>query len=124
MCQYIPQLMMEMLCLGENCESAIMVRQTATTGSLVLRVLRNNEWIEEMIYWLERFNNDFVKQEEPPPQNFFLEGGDPVDRKRYREFLELTKRVQDDVELLEHIPHRSVQRATAKQSVSMNLFLD
>jgi len=124
MCQYIPQLMMEMLCLGENCESAIMVRQTATTGSLVLRVQRNNEWIEEMIYWLERFCNDFVEQEEPPPQNFFLEGGDPVDRKRYREFLELTKRVQDDVELLEHIPHRSIQRATAKPSVSMNLFLD
>eukprot|EP00531_Pseudo-nitzschia_arenysensis_P001396 CAMPEP_0116127438 /NCGR_PEP_ID=MMETSP0329-20121206/6840_1 /TAXON_ID=697910 /ORGANISM="Pseudo-nitzschia arenysensis, Strain B593" /LENGTH=544 /DNA_ID=CAMNT_0003621537 /DNA_START=114 /DNA_END=1748 /DNA_ORIENTATION=+ len=124
MSQYIPQLMMEMLCLGENCESAIMVRQTATHGSLVMRIQRNNEWIDEMIYWLERFYCDFVEKEEPPPRNFFLEGSNPDDQARYKEFLELTKRVQDNVELLEHIPHRSVQRATAKQGVSTSLFLD
>ncbi len=124
MSQYIPQLMMEMLCLGENCESAIMVRQTATHGSLVLRIRRNNEWIDEMIYWLERFYCDFVENEEPPPRNFFLEGGDPDDQARYKKFLDLTKHVQDEVELLEHIPHRSVQRATAKLGVSTSLFLD
>lgn len=124
MCQYIPQLMMEMLCLGENCESAIMVRQTATNGSLVLRVKRSEEWIQEMIYWLERFYKDFVEQETPPPRNFFLEGSDPIDQARYRKFLDLTKQIESEVELLEHIPHRSVQRATAKRSVSMDLFLD
>merc|ERR1712224_925990 len=43
MCQYIPQLMLEMLCLGEQCKSAIMVRQTATSGSLILRIKRDNE---------------------------------------------------------------------------------
>lgn len=124
MCQYLPQLMMEMLCLGENCKSAIMVRQTATNGSLVLRIKRNNEWIEEMIYWLDRFYNDFVEQETPPPRNFFLEGCDPVDQARYTEFLDLTKRVEGEVELLEHIPNHSVQRATAKHSVPIDLFLD
>jgi hypothetical protein len=124
MSQYIPQLMMEMLCLGENCESAIMVRQTATHGSLILRIKRNNDWIEEMKYWLDRFYQDFILQESPPPRNFFLEGGDPVDQARYKEFLELTKQVESDVELLEHVPHRSIQRATAKHPVSMDLFLD
>jgi hypothetical protein len=124
MSQYIPQLMMEMLCLGENCESAIMVRQTATHGSLILRIKRDNDWIEEMKYWLDRFYQDFVLQEIPPPRNFFLEGGDPVDQARYKTFLELTKRIESEVELLEHVPHRSIQRATAKHPVSMDLFLD
>lgn len=124
MCTYIPQLMMEMLCLGENCESAVMVRQTATSGSLILRVKRNNEWIEEMLYWLGRFHNDFVCHETPPPQNFFLKGDDPADEARYKKFLELTKRVESEVELLEHVPHKSVQRAIAKHSVPMDLFLD
>ena len=124
MCQYIPQLMMEMLCLGENCESAIMVRQTATNGSLILRIKRDNDWIEEMLYWLDRFYQDFVQQEIPPPENFFLEGGDPVDQARYKKFLELTKRIESEVELLEHVPHRAVQRATAKYPVSMDLFFD
>ena len=31
---YIPQLMMEMLCLGSSCTSVLMVRQTATNGAV------------------------------------------------------------------------------------------
>ena len=124
MCQYIPQLMMEMLCLGPNCQSAIMVRQTATNGSLILRIKRDDAWIKEMIYWLDRFYNDFVENETPPPRNFYLESGDPVDQDRYKEFLESTKRIEGEIELLEHVPNRSIQRATAKYSVPMDLFLD
>jgi hypothetical protein len=124
MCQYIPQLMMEMLCLGETCESAIMVRQTATNGSLILRIHRDNDWIEEMLYWLGRFHRDFVDAENPPPPNFFLQESHPADRERYERFLELTKQIEEKVELLEHVPHRSVQRATAEYPVSMDLFLD
>jgi len=126
MCQYIPQLMMEMLCIGENCESAIMVRQTATHGSLILRIKRDDDWIEEMMYWLGRFHRDFVQRDIPPPRNFFLEGGgdDPTDRDRYRKFLERTKQIESQVELLEHVPNRGVQRATARHPVSNDLFLD
>lgn len=122
--QYIPQLMMEMLCLGENCKSAIMVRQTATSGALILRIARDDEWIEQMIYWLERFHKDFVQNETPPPENFFLESADPIDQARYKKFLDRTKQVESKVELLEHVPHRSIQRAMAKHPVSDDLFLD
>eukprot|EP00536_Pseudo-nitzschia_multiseries_P002305 jgi/Psemu1/183213/e_gw1.30.228.1 len=140
MCTYLPQLMMEMLCLGKNCVSAIMVRQTATNGSLILRIKRDDDWIEEMIYWLDRFHKDYVRQGIPPPKNFFLEGSggsgsigsssdddddNPEDRERYRRFLEFTKRIEsDNVELLEHVPNRSVQRAMAMHSVANDLFLD
>ena len=124
MCQYIPQLMMEMLCLGENCESAIMVRQTATNGSLILRIKRDNGWIEEMLYWLDRFYQDFVLQEIIPPKNFFLESDNPVDRDRYKRFLELTKQIETNIELLEHVPHHKIQRALADRDVSTNLFFD
>jgi len=124
MCQYIPQLMMEMLCLGENCESAIMVRQTATNGSLILRIKRDNGWIEEMLYWLDRFYQDFVLQEIIPSKNFFLESDNPVDRDRYKRFLELTKQIETNIELLEHVPHHKIQRALADRDVSTNLFFD
>ena len=126
MCQYIPQLMMEMLCIGENCVSAIMVRQTATHGSLILRIQRDDDWIEEMMYWLGRFHLDFVQKDVPPPRNFFLESGgdDPTDRDRYRKFLERTKQIESQVELLEHVPNRGVQRANARHPVSNDLFLD
>ncbi|VEU44727.1 unnamed protein product [Pseudo-nitzschia multistriata] len=125
MCQYIPQLMMEMLCIGSDCTSAVMVRQTATNGSLILRVHRDETWIEEMTYWLGRFHKEFVQRGIPPPDNFFLAGGDPSDRERYRAFLSLTKEIErSKIELLEHVPNRSVQRAIARHPVSNDLFLD
>lgn len=122
--QYIPQLMMEMFCIGENCRSSIMVRQTATSGSLVLRVRRDDSWIEEMLYWLNRFQKDFVEREEPPPPNFFLEGSSDTDRERYIKFLEKTKELQGKVEVVTYIPHGQVQRAMAIRPGMANLFLD
>ena len=67
---YVPQLMMEMLCVGHNCQSAVMIRQSATTGALVLRIKRDDAWIDEMLYWLNRFQTDFVEREVAPPENF------------------------------------------------------
>lgn len=122
--QYIPQLMMEMLCVGDNCKSAIMVRLTATSGALILRVRRDDEWISEMLYWLNRFQLDFVEREEPPPPNFFLECSSQEDRERYTRFLQKTLDIQKKVELVASIPHSEIQRATASQAGMSNLFLD
>ena len=122
--QYIPQLMMEMFCVGENCRSAVMVRQTATSGSLILRVRRDDEWIDEMIYWLCRFKEDFVDREEPPPANFFHEGSTDDDSARYTAFLELTKALQDKVEVVAQLPHAEIQRATGVEPGMVDLFLD
>jgi len=122
--QYIPQLMMEMLCVGEHCQSGIMVRLTATSGALILRLRRDDEWIEEMLYWLNRFQSDFVEQEEPPPSNFFLQGTSAADKERYLKFLQMTMALQKKVEVAANIPHADIQRATASRSGMANLFLD
>ena len=65
---YVPQLMLEMLSLGPQCRSAIMVRQTATKGAVILRLQRDDEWIEEMLHWLNQFMERFVNREEPQQQ--------------------------------------------------------
>jgi hypothetical protein len=122
--QYIPQLMMEMFCIGENCRSAVMVRQTATSGSLILRLRRDDEWIDEMMYWLRRFKEDFVDREELPPTNFFHEGISAEDVERYTTFLERTKALQETVEVVAQIPQVEIQRAMGVQPGMTNLFLD
>ena len=115
---YVPQLMLEMLCLGPQCKSAVMVRQTATTGALILRIHRDDEWIDEMLYWLQRFQQDFVEAGVEPEPNFFFDS--PEDGPRYRSFLERTKKLASKVDLVARVPHKSIQRSAAENS----LFLD
>jgi hypothetical protein len=120
--QYVPQLMMEMLCVGKKCRSAIMVRQTATNGARILRIKRDDAWIEEMMHWLQRFQTDFVEKQDMPPPNFFFEN-DP-EKDRYRRFLEWTKKLESKVDLLAHVPHSEIQRAVGTQPGNTPLFLD
>lgn len=108
---YVPQLQMEMLCLGPDCRSAVMVRQTATIGALILRMHRDDEWIEEMLYWLHRFHIDFVEKDLPPPKNFFWDAVGKEDRARYRRFVNKTKEIRNSlVEIVARIPNDEVQR--------------
>lgn len=119
---YIPQLMMEMLCCGDNCRSAIMVRQTATSGAIILRIRRDDEWIKEMIYWLQRFTDDFVNKNMSPPRNFFWEGDD--ESERYQLFVNRTKSISEEVELVEHVRNNDVQRMLGENGLYLPLFLD
>ena len=120
---YVPQLMMEMFCVGAECQSAVMVRQTATNGALIMRIHRDDEWIDEMMYWLNRFQADFVEKQNPPPDNFFWIG---KDKDRYKEFLKRTKDLESKVTVLKLVPNTDVQRVMGQlppQSFS-DLFLD
>jgi hypothetical protein len=120
--QYIPQLMLEMLCLGEACRSAVLVRQTATNGALLLRIHRDDEWISEMLHFLDRFQHEFVDQGRPPPPNFFFLGGNRAEVKRYRRFLNRTMEIRNrGVQVIAHIPPEYIQRAQHSDSP---LFLD
>lgn len=119
---YIPQLMMEMLCCGKNCRSAIMVRQTATSGAVILRLHRDDAWIEEMIHWLQRFMTEYVDVQEPPPPNFFWDCEE--ESERYRKFVERTKELSESVDLVEHVDHNSIQRVLGDQGMQLPLFLD
>jgi hypothetical protein len=119
--QYVPQLQMEMLCVGEECRSAVMVRQTATKGALIVRMHRCDSWINEMLYWLHRFQENYVNRQVPPPRDFFLLHGDSVEgAKRYRRFLNQTLEIQrESVEVVARIDHRDIQR-----TVEAPFFLD
>lgn len=120
---HVPQLMMEMFCTG--CQSAVLVRQTATTGALIIRLYRNDDWIEEMLYWLHQFQTHYVEPQVPPPTNFFWEDD------RYRAFVQRTNDlvvVNTDshaVELLAHVEHKDIQRTLGTtHAESISLFLD
>jgi hypothetical protein len=113
---YVPQLMMEMLCT--DCKSAVMVRQTATTGALIIRVYRNDDWINEMLYWLKKFQTQYVQEETPPPTNFFW------DDDRYRAFVRHTNELAGTVEVLSHVEHKDIQRMLGTDPSTASLFLD
>eukprot|EP00578_Thalassiosira_sp_NH16_P013947 CAMPEP_0181125988 /NCGR_PEP_ID=MMETSP1071-20121207/27361_1 /TAXON_ID=35127 /ORGANISM="Thalassiosira sp., Strain NH16" /LENGTH=546 /DNA_ID=CAMNT_0023211503 /DNA_START=68 /DNA_END=1705 /DNA_ORIENTATION=- len=126
---YIPQLMMEMLCVGDSvnldqpnkpesaapiCTSAVMVRQTATKGAILLRLKRDEGWIQEMKYWLGKFQMEYVKTGVIPPDNFFWDN-DP--NSRYRKFLQRTKDLSESVEQVAFIDHGRIQRMVLEKGV-------
>jgi hypothetical protein len=115
---YVSQMMMEMKCVGPECRSAVMVRQSATSGALILRLHRDNAWLEEMMHWLNTFQVEFVDQEIPPPSNFFWQD------ERYRRFVNRTKDLGSSVEVLKDVPHYAIQRMSGQSPNSTSLFLD
>lgn len=117
---YIPQLMMEMLCLGPMCRSAVMLRLTASKGALLLRLHRCDEWIQEMLHFLRKFQSDFVDQGVIPPPNFFLVSNDKLETARYKRFLNKTLELKNSVQVIGYIPAEQVQRLPNESP----LFLD
>ena len=115
---YVSQMMMEMKCVGPECRSAVMVRQTATSGALILRLQRDDVWIEEMMHWLNTFQVEFVDKEIPPPPDFFWQD------EGYRQFVNRTKDLGSSVEVLKHVPHKAIQRMSGQIPNSTSLFLD
>lgn len=136
---YIPQLMMEMLCVGDSidldkptntkskqstpiCTSAVMVRQTATKGAILLRLNRDEDWISEMKYWLGQFKKAFVNTNEIPTDNFFW---DDDENSRYRKFLQRTKELSESVEQVATVDHGRIQRMVKERGGGdIPLFLD
>jgi hypothetical protein len=163
---YLPQLMMEMYCVGPHCKSAVMVRQTATNGvrahppgtdvtlhqipffehkicfceceinqlalrfflfftvhvrsaytrylkAALLRVQRNESWIDEMVFFLHEFKHEYVDSGALPPPNFFWESTNATKKSRYQRFLALTKEIGSSVEVIKHVEHGDIQRAVA-----------
>ena len=131
--QYIPQLMMEIMCVGNSinledpssqapdCQSAVMVRQTATRGAILLRLQRDEEWISEMKYWLGEFKKRFVDSGCMPNENFFW-SDDPSSR--YRKFLDMTKRLSESVTEVATIDNAGIQRQLSEKAGRAPLFLD
>ena len=122
---YIPQVMLEMLCVGPSCRSTVLVRQTALKGAAIVRVHRDDAWLEEMVFWLQRFQTEFVQAQVPPGSDFFWNDPDPNVSARYREFVEQTKVLQRNcVELVDIVPHEDIQRGNWEDQRASLLFLD
>jgi len=119
--QYVPQMMMEMLCVGPHCSSAVMVRQTATAAALIIRLRRDERWLEKMMFWLERFHSEFVDRGIEPPCNFFWE--DEAMGGRYQKFVAHTLQLASTVEVVEHVRHQDIQRMVGPLAIT-SLFLD
>jgi len=136
---YIPQLMMEMMCMGDQCQSAIMLRQTGTNGAVISRLRRDDDWIEEMLYWLNQFRDRYVCKARKPSSNFFWyddidddeflaedqekepRGDSDPQIIRYRAFVHRTKEISKSAELVDYVRHQNIQRVNGLQD---RLFLD
>jgi hypothetical protein len=131
---YIAQLMMEMFCLGDSvsldsksksvCKSSIMVRQTGSKGAIILRLRRDEKWINEMKYFLGEFKKRYVDAGIIPHDDFFF--GDD-DANRYEQFLHRTKELSESVEQVAYIPHSRIQRMVMSKWSSYEsppMFLD
>mmetsp|Transcript_12225 Transcript_12225/g.22194 ORF Transcript_12225/g.22194 Transcript_12225/m.22194 type:complete len:603 (-) Transcript_12225:1461-3269(-) len=122
---YVSQLMIEMLSLGPSCRSAVMVRQTATNGAVILRLHRDDAWIDEMMHWLRRFQTDYVIPDQAPPVNFFWQSEDQNDSERYKKFVLRTKELGESVQLVDYIKNGDIQRVvSATRHQPIPLFLD
>ena len=106
---HVPQLQLELYCA--DCPSVLLVRSTARHGALIVRMHRDEAWMDEMLYWMERFQHDFVLPRRPPPPNFFYDAEDAEDRERYRAFVASTLRVRRErVELVARVSAADIQR--------------
>ena len=80
---------------------------------------------QEMMHWLDRFQSEFVELRIPPPKNFFLNDDEnPDQRERYLRFLERTKELASQVDVLAHLPNSEIQRASGTHPGNTPWFLD
>merc|ERR1712183_12546 len=119
---YIPQLMLEMVCYSKNCTSAIMLRQTIH-GAYLLRIKRDNDYIDQMIRWLSKFHTQYVLNQSPPKSNFFWD--DEHDQEEYRKFVYKTKYLAEHcVEVVDFVSNDCIQRMDGSSGRNVSLFLD
>ena len=102
---HIPQLMLEMYCIGPACTAAYFMSCSATRGIAVLHVPRDDAYIAAMLHFTTIFHDRFVRPRAEPPEDFF--GYEP----EYHEFLDYTRSVAEAAQLEALIPDTQVQRS-------------
>ena len=110
---HIPQLMLEVLCLGPLCTGTYFVSMSATKGCNVFFVKRDDKYILELLRLVSILYSKFVLNEESsrmPPPNF---GQTEFSKEEddYPQFLEWTKRIAQSAELIEAVSESNVQRS-------------
>lgn len=117
---YVPQLMLEMFCVGQHCRSALLVRLTATKGATIMRLPRDDSYITLMLERALRFYKSFVLRKREPTVDFgnnpFVpfydsESDDAEDDFSVAAAVEFTMRVAKTATVVDTLEHRQVQRA-------------
>jgi hypothetical protein len=106
---HVPQLMLEMFCGGADCRSAVLCVLSATRGAQLYRLHRDDKYIENMFFWLQKFYTLHVLARggkgQSPKQNFFQ------GQNGYNIFLDRTVAIASNAELIASIPQKEIQRS-------------
>ena len=112
----LPQLMLEAFSVGESCAGAILIRLTATKGAAILRVRKDEAYVQEMLKWLRLFNDRYGSGDRHPELNFFS------DEPGHSEFVQRTLSLAKDPDLVEVLDF--VRPDKVRRGSSEGLFLD
>ena len=111
---YVPQVQLEMFCVGSHCRSAVFVRLTATRGASIVRVPRDDDYISAMLSRFVQFVNRFLYSSVDSCQlesNFGDKKADGTDQEEEMNgFLRHTLAVSASAQPLGLISHSQVQR--------------
>mmetsp|Transcript_8112 Transcript_8112/g.19426 ORF Transcript_8112/g.19426 Transcript_8112/m.19426 type:complete len:127 (+) Transcript_8112:363-743(+) len=102
---FIPQLQFEIHCLGPQCQSAVFVSQSATRGAVILRIHRDDAYIDLMLSELRWFYSAFVVTRTEPHVDF------GVLRPQRQALLDKTLELASSAELVTAIDHKDIQRS-------------
>ena len=104
---YVGQLQLEMFCIGPHCRSAVFVRMTATRGASIMRVYRDDLYIEMMLIRIKKFYSSFVYSSVEPPEDFDMHHKDQFSVSKA---VQMTLKVTRSAEIIASIPQSAVQR--------------
>lgn len=96
----VPQLQLEMFCIGIHCRSVVLVRLTATKGAVIIRLRRDDDFISFMLSRFIKFYSTFVRRNRRPTKNF-LSQDDPI----------VSAVLKQKGELVAKVPHEMIQRS-------------
>jgi len=111
---HVPQLQLEMLCLGPKCTNALFVSCSATRGVVLQRLARNDEYIRQMLALAATFDREVIRAGNAPYPDFAakFEG--------HAQLLELTLEVAASATVVAEIAPHNVQRSPFNK----RMFLD
>ena len=112
---HVPQLMLEVLCLGPFCIGTYFVSMSATRGCNIFFLKRDDKYISELLRIVSILYKKFVlnidSNSEMPVLNFGHEIFKSKDDVDYIEFLHWTRRIALSAELVEAVPESKMQRS-------------
>jgi hypothetical protein len=111
---HIPQLQLEILCAGPNCQAASVITLSAFDGAFIYRIKRDDDYITELLYWTQEFYVNYCNSSQAtyPLLNFFS-----PDTPRYAAFLNSTRRIANEAKLIKRLTQSEVQRSHVNTNV-------